>query len=454
MIAVKATELSKKYGRRIGISGIDLTVKEGDIFGLVGPDGAGKSTLLRLMMNYVSPSAGEAYIFDMDVTTESGEIKKEAIYVPADIFFYNRMKAGKYVNMVLRSHHHKKDARVREILRSLEVDKKDRFEDMDRSDQKKMALAAAIGAEPRLLLLDEPLRGLDADVREILFDYLADLRDSGCTIIITGRDADDLTPICNKIAIIENGEITVDAKTFAMENDEFIGSSVFPEDKEKAAPADNEAKEEPADVTAPGQDTIPLAALTETEEVEPEIGEEAEVVAEAETAEAEDSTEEDAFEDEDAEDDIISPIHTEVPQDENKEPSFIRPVKKNTDKKFKYHFDDEDRPADAEEAETASKPEIKEEIPYKHPELRIATPEEQGEYKGVTLRQSKFRREDYESIGCKVVSETEGKVVLEYAGEVSNIAKLLNEQRLTDICISHDELKDEFTPYFKGGEGK
>ena len=75
MIAVKLNQLSKKYGRRIGISGIDLTIKEGEIFGLIGPDGAGKTTILRILMNFITPSDGEAEVFDMDVTKESKKIK-------------------------------------------------------------------------------------------------------------------------------------------------------------------------------------------------------------------------------------------------------------------------------------------------------------------------------------------------------------------------------------------
>ena len=91
MIAVNLSQLSKKYGRRIGISGIDLTVNEGEIFGLIGPDGAGKTTILRILMNYILPSDGEAEVFDMDVVDEAKQIKKETAYVPGEIYFYNNM---------------------------------------------------------------------------------------------------------------------------------------------------------------------------------------------------------------------------------------------------------------------------------------------------------------------------------------------------------------------------
>ena len=91
MIAVNLNQLSKKYGRRIGISGIDLTINEGEIFGLIGPDGAGKTTVLRILMNYIQPSDGEAEVFDMDVTDEAKDIKRDTAYVPGEIYFYNKI---------------------------------------------------------------------------------------------------------------------------------------------------------------------------------------------------------------------------------------------------------------------------------------------------------------------------------------------------------------------------
>ena len=221
MIAVNLNQLSKKYGRRIGISGIDLTINEGEIFGLIGPDGAGKTTVLRILMNYIQPSDGEAEVFDMDVTDEAKDIKRDTAYVPGEIYFYNKMKAGKYINLTLKAHRCKKDERVKKIIDTFEIDVKERFENMDRSDQKKMALAAAIAVSPRLLLLDEPLRGLDANVQNRLFDYLTELQDQGTTIVITGRDVDEIASVCNRIAIIENGEITVTPEEFAAENPDF-----------------------------------------------------------------------------------------------------------------------------------------------------------------------------------------------------------------------------------------
>lgn len=373
MIAVKLTQLSKKYGRRIGISGIDLTINEGEIFGLIGPDGAGKSSILRILMNYITPSDGEAEVFDLDVVDDSKQIKKDTIYVPAEIYFYNRLRAGKYINLTMKAHHHKKDDRFKEIIKAFEINPRERFENMDRSEQKKMALAAAIAAEPRLLLLDEPLRGLDVNMQNRLFDYLSELKDNGTTIIIAGRDVEEIAPICNRIAVIENGEITVTPEQFAMENPNFHGDPILPSDEEVYTASDLEK----TIVIMPAAEELPAEPEEVMEETPEEVPAEAEAPAE----------------------------EKETPKEEKEE---VSPIKE-------------------------------EKVPVK-------------EYKNITMRSVGFKRNEFEAIGAKVVSEENGKIIMEYSGDLSVLAKLLYDLNMDDIRLSSKDLQDVFMPFYEGGE--
>lgn len=411
MIAVNLSQLSKKYGRRIGISGIDLTVNEGEIFGLIGPDGAGKTTILRILMNYILPSDGEAEVFDMDVVDEAKQIKKETAYVPGEIYFYNKMKAGKYINLVLKANHHKKDERFKNLMQAFEIDPRERFEDMDRSDQKKMALMAALAIEPRLLLLDEPFRGLDANVQSRLFGYLKELQENGTTIIITGRDGNEIAPICDRMAIIENGEITVDADTFAKENLDFLGGDfVMPS-----------IDEEPEDAF---EDTLDISVMEEELENETETAEdelEKTIVIMPNAAPLSEAP---------------AAAEAEIPSEAPEEitPEGSAPIEKEPEKKAPKQK--KNHPKDKPKQEKDAPAETKK---TKH-------------YKNITMKSTGFKRDAFEDIGAKIVSEEGGKIIMEYSGDLNVLAKLLYDLDMDDICVSSKDLQEVFLPFYEGGE--
>lgn len=406
MIAVNLSNLSKKYGRRIGISGIDLIVEEGEIFGLIGPDGAGKTTILRILMNYIRPADGEAEVFDMDVTDEAKKIKRDTAYVPSEVYFYPKMKAGKYINLMLKAHRCKKDERVKEIIQSFEIDLKERFEDMDRSDQKKMALAAAIAVSPRLLLLDEPLRGLDANMQNRLFDSLLDLQDQGTTVLITGRDVDEIAAVCNRIAIIENGEITVTPEDFAAENPDF-------QNIPRPAIVEEQGEQE-EDALSALADTAPVPNLEDTIVIIP---------AEKEASPAA-KTEESPAEAEKASEAADSP-ETAAKQGETEA---------------------------AKDTMSAAAPETspnKKKITVRKEEVDVKK-HAAGE-KQITMKSVGFQRDAFEAIGAEIVSEEGGKIIMEYSGDLGDLAKLLYDLNMDDICLSSRDLQEKFLPFYEGG---
>lgn len=416
MIAVNLRQLSKKYGRRIGISGINLTIEEGDIFGLIGPDGAGKSTILRILMNYIIPSDGEAEVFDFDAEDDSKQIKKDTAYVPAEVYFYNRMKAGKYIGLTMKAHHHKKDERFKEIMAAFEVTPKERFENMDRSEQKKTALAAAIAAEPRLLLLDEPLRGLDATVQNRLFDYLLELQDNGSTILITGRDADEIAPICNAMAVIENGEITVTPEEFSMDHPAFREDPILPD-----------AEDELFDDDEQGNTIVISPEKFPTEEIPVE----APPVVNAPI--------------------IDTPI-VDVPIEDA--PTEAIPAAPEEEEAPPEISEEEISPEEPKEKESENAPQKKPTEKEKAKAIPNAVPAREKEYKNITMHSVGFRRKEFEAIGAKVVSEENGKIILEYSGDMEALAKLLYDLNMDDIRLSSKDLQDVFMPFYEGSENE
>ncbi|HMM05878.1 MAG TPA: ATP-binding cassette domain-containing protein [Clostridiales bacterium] len=349
MLAVSLNQVSKKYGRKIGIRGIDLTVNRGDIFGLIGPDNAGKSTILRILMNFVFPSDGEVTVFGLNATKEAKEIKEDIAYVPGEIYFYHNMKAEKYIRLTMKMHHQKDKERCAELIKLFEIEPKEKFEVMDRSDQKKVALAAALSIKPKLLLLDEPTRGLDAAMKNRLYQHLTEMQANGTTIIITGRDAEEIYGLCNRIAIIENGEITVDDRAFALENPDYF--------KDKF------------DFSASTDDA--LIAETAVDGLEDTI--------------------------------VMLP---------------------NAPDEF-GESDDDKKAEDSLE-----------------------------NYKNITMKSTGFDRDAFLNIGAKIVREKAGKIVIEYSGDLSALAKLLYDLNMDDIRISSKDLQEEFLPFYEGGENE
>ena len=354
-------------------------------------------------MNYIQPSDGEAEVFDMDVTDEAKDIKRDTAYVPGEIYFYNKMKAGKYINLTLKAHRCKKDERVKKIIDTFEIDVKERFENMDRSDQKKMALAAAIAVSPRLLLLDEPLRGLDANVQNRLFDYLTELQDQGTTIVITGRDVDEIASVCNRIAIIENGEITVTPEEFAEENPDFreIPRPVPEEDDFLEDLTDGDHTEAAGNL----EDTIVIIPAAKEEEAAEEV---------------EEPTEE-----------------AEEPAEEAEEPA----------KEADESAEEADEPA--KEADESAK-EADEPAKEAKKEKPAAKKHARGE-KNITVKSVGFQRDAFEAIGAEIVSEEGSKIIMEYSGDLGKLAKLLYDLKMDDICISSKDLQEEFLPFYEGG---
>lgn len=346
MLAVSLNQVSKKYGRKIGIRGVDLTVNRGDIFGLIGPDNAGKSTILRILMNFVFPSDGEVTVFGLNATKDAKEIKEDVAYVPGEIYFYHNMKAGKYIRLTMKMHHQKDKQRYAELIKAFEIEPKEKFEVMDRSDQKKVALAAALSIKPKLLLLDEPTRGLDAAMKNRLYQHLTEMQANGTTIIITGRDAEEIYGLCNRIAIIENGEITVDDRAFALENPDYF------------------------------KDKFNFSALTD------------------------------------------AVLTAETPAADGEDPDAIT--------------------ADVSEAAANADGDER---------------QDSGEsYKNITMKSTGFNREAFLNIGAKIISEKAGKIIIEYSGDLGELAKVLYDLNMDDIRISSKDLQEDFLPFYEGGE--
>ncbi|MCP4889732.1 MAG: ABC transporter ATP-binding protein [Rubripirellula sp.] len=213
---IKTVDLTKKYGDAFAIKGIDLDLQPGDLFGFIGPNGAGKTTTMRIIATLLEPTWGEAYVCDHSVHTAPKEIRRLVGYMPDFFGVYDDMTVVEYLEFFAASYRingTKRQQRVNEMLDVVDLDfKRDAFANtLSRGQTQRLGLARTLLHDPQVLLLDEPLSGLDPRARIEMRNLLRKLGEMGKTIIVSSHILPELADVCNKVGIIDKGELKQNA---------------------------------------------------------------------------------------------------------------------------------------------------------------------------------------------------------------------------------------------------
>lgn len=210
MNIIETKKLTKYYGKSLGISEIDLEIKEGEIFGFIGPNGAGKSTTIRTLLGLVYPTSGSATIFDKDIIQFGPEIKEDIGYLPSEVFYYDDMKV---IDLLKYSgSFYKKDQavilkKIKELAEYLDLDLKKKIDDLSYGNKKKVGIIQGLLHEPKLIILDEPTGGLDPLMQQRFFDLLREENKKGVTILFSSHILSEVQKLCDRVAIIKDGKI-------------------------------------------------------------------------------------------------------------------------------------------------------------------------------------------------------------------------------------------------------
>ncbi len=213
---IKTTNLTKKYGEMFAISDIELDLQEGDLFGFIGPNGAGKTTTMRIIATLLEPSWGEAYVGGYSIYTEPKEIRRLVGYMPDFFGVYDDMTVIEYLEFFAAAYRIDRTARRKRCEEMLEVVdltfKRDAMANtLSRGQTQRLGLARTLIHDPQVLLLDEPLSGLDPRARIEMRNLLRRLGQMGKTIIVSSHILPELADICNKVGIIDRGVLSVNA---------------------------------------------------------------------------------------------------------------------------------------------------------------------------------------------------------------------------------------------------
>jgi len=204
--------LAKSFGQKKAVDGLDLTVPAGEFHALLGPNGAGKTTTLRMVAGLLRCDAGTVSIYGHDAAAAATEAKKVTAFLPDDPLLYGKLTPLEYLEFVAGLWGVPADAaakRAKELLEWLELwgNRGEYVEGFSRGMRQKLALAGAMIHGPRLMILDEPLTGLDARAARSVKDMLTDYVKKGNTVLLTTHILEIAERLAERISIILGGRI-------------------------------------------------------------------------------------------------------------------------------------------------------------------------------------------------------------------------------------------------------
>ncbi len=213
---IKTQDLTKVYGELRAINNLSLELVEGDLFGYIGPNGSGKTTTMRILATLLQPTWGEATICGYSIYTHPKEIRRLIGYMPDFFGVYDDMKVIEYLEFFAAAYRIKGPKRrqiCNEVLDLVDLGyKREAFvTSLSRGMTQRLGLARVLLHDPKVLLLDEPASGLDPRARIEIRGLLKELRKMGKTIMVSSHILPELADICNKVGIIERGELLVNA---------------------------------------------------------------------------------------------------------------------------------------------------------------------------------------------------------------------------------------------------
>ncbi len=210
--AVQTFNLTRLYGDTVALNNLSLTVNRADLFGFIGSNGAGKTTTLRILATFLTPSGGRAEVMGHDVVRAADAVRHVIGYMPDFFGVYKDMEVTEYLDFFAACYKipsAQRDKTVNDVLELVGLSQKKGalIGALSRGMQQRLGLARVLIHDPQVLLLDEPASGLDPRARIEMMAILQELQRLGKTIIISSHILSELQSLCNRVAIIEKGQL-------------------------------------------------------------------------------------------------------------------------------------------------------------------------------------------------------------------------------------------------------
>ncbi|MFH1248848.1 MAG: ATP-binding cassette domain-containing protein [archaeon] len=212
MLSIKADNLVKKFGDFVAVNDLSLGVFEGELFGLLGPNGAGKTTTINMLSTLLKPTSGSIEVAGFNTSTNSTNVRKHIGIVFQETTLDTKLTGYENLDFHSRMYGLKKEERkksIKEVLEIVELADKANIlvENYSGGMKRRLEIARALIQKPKVLFLDEPTIGLDAQTRRNIWDYIKKLNKKDVTIILTTHYMEEADYLCDRIAIVDHGKI-------------------------------------------------------------------------------------------------------------------------------------------------------------------------------------------------------------------------------------------------------
>jgi ABC-2 type transport system ATP-binding protein len=204
---IQIKNLTKLYGKIVGVKDLNLEVFKGEIFGFLGPNGAGKTTTIRTCLDLIMKTSGEIKIFGMDSQKDSVEIRRRTGYLPGEFELIPDLKVRSFLKYFLSLSNTKSDRKMNLLSERLEVDLNRKTQELSKGNRQKVGIVQAFMADQDLIILDEPTGGLDPLMQQEFYKLIREEREEGKTIFMSSHVLAEIEAVCDRLAIIKNGGI-------------------------------------------------------------------------------------------------------------------------------------------------------------------------------------------------------------------------------------------------------
>jgi ABC-2 type transport system ATP-binding protein len=205
---IECEHVTKRYGEITAVDDVSLSIKEGEIFGLVGPNGAGKTTLIEMLESLRTPDGGSIRVLGLDPAKEADRLQEKIGVLLQTTSIQPDIKVGEALKLFASFYKHNVGD-TEELLRTLSLEDKanSRFKKLSGGLKQRTAIALALVNDPKILFLDELTTGLDPQARRNMWDFVDKLRQEGKTVFLTTHYMEEAEKLCDRVAIIDYGKI-------------------------------------------------------------------------------------------------------------------------------------------------------------------------------------------------------------------------------------------------------